>query len=317
MDSLTYENHFTKVSPVQSLIFLTLITFTGFAFIGAFLGFVVAIPFFDGGFEEMTVAMTDPINNESVKVPLFITQAISTIIGFIILPYIYGVVVLKIKNHEIFGKSIPSPMVSLLVMIIVITFMWTNSIFIEWNATLELPEALSGFEKWARNFEDRAQEITKFLTQFDNNAQFFLALFVIAVLPAIGEEFVFRGLLQNHLKVITKNTHLAVWLAAILFSFFHMQFYGFVPRIILGALFGYLYAWSGNLSYPIIAHFVNNGFTLFMMYLYNKGAVEFDIESTESVPITAVLISAAITAVLLFVFKGYFRNVEKIVETNE
>jgi len=317
MDSLTSENHFKKVSPVQSLIFLTLITFTGFAFIGPFFGFVAAVPFFEGSLMEMVTAMSDPINNESVKVPLFITQAFSTIIGFIILPYLYGLKVLNIQNQEIFGKSIPSPMVSLLVMIIVITFMGVNSIFIEWNSTLELPEALSGFEQWARNFEDRAQEITQFLTQFDNNAQFILALFVIAVLPAIGEEFVFRGLLQNHLKVITKNMHLAVWLAAILFSFFHMQFYGFVPRIILGALFGYLYAWSGNLAYPIIAHFVNNGFTLFMMYLYNKGAVEFDIESTESVPISTVLISAGITGVLLFIFKGYFRKEEKTLETDE
>jgi membrane protease YdiL (CAAX protease family) len=317
MDSLTFENHFTKVSPVQSLIFLTLITFTGFAFIGPFFGFLAAIPFFDGGLMEMIEAMTDPINNGSVKVPLFITQAFSTIIGFIILPYLYGIMVLNIQNREIFEKSIPSPVVSLLVMIIVITFMGANSIFIEWNSTLDLPEALSGFEKWARDFEDRAQEITQFLTQFDNNGQFLLALFVIAVLPAIGEEFVFRGLLQNHLQVITKNMHLAVWLAAILFSFFHMQFYGFVPRIILGALFGYLYAWSGNLAYPIIAHFVNNGFTLFMMYLYNKGAVEFDIESTESVPISTVLLSAGITAVLLFVFKGYFRKEERTIGTDE
>jgi membrane protease YdiL (CAAX protease family) len=314
MDSLTTENHFTKVSPLQSLIFLTLITFTGFAFIGPFLGFAVAIPFFDGGFIDMVTAMNDPVNNESVKVPMFIAQAFSTIIGFIVMPYLYGIMVLNIRNHEIIGKSIPTPIMSLLVMIIVISFMGVNSIFIEWNATVELPEILSGFEQWARNFEDRAQEITQFLTQFDSNSQFILAFFVIAVLPAIGEEFVFRGLLQNHLNVITKNLHVAVWLAAILFSFFHMQFYGFVPRIILGALFGYLYAWSGNLAYPIIAHFVNNGFTLLMMYLYNKGAVDFDIESTESVPVSTVLISAGVTAVLLYIFKGYFRKEEKVYE---
>jgi len=258
--------------------------------------------------------MNDPVNNESVKVPMFIAQAFSTIIGFMVMPYPYGIMVLNLRNHEIIGKSVPTPIMSLLVMIIVISFMGVNSIFIEWNANVELLEILSGFEQWARNFEDRAQEITQFLTQFDSNSQFILAFFVIAVLPAIGEEFVFRGLLQNHLNVITKNLHVAVWLAAILFSFFHMQFYGFVPRIILGALFGYLYAWSGNLAYPIIAHFVNNGFTLLMMYLYNKGAVDFDIESTESVPVSTVLISAGVTAVLLYIFKGYFRKEEKVYE---
>jgi hypothetical protein len=84
--------------------------------------------------------------------------------------------------------------------------------------------------------------------------------------------------------------------------------------VLLGALFGYLYAWSGNIWYPIIAHFINNGFTLFMIFLYNKGAVEFDIESTETVSITAVLVSAAITGLLLFLFKSYFTREEKVNE---
>ena len=308
MRSMLSENNFAKVGPFQSLIFIVLITFTGFLFIGSFLGIAAAIPFYDGSISDMYYALNDPVSHPDLKIPLFIMQGFSTFIGFILFPYLYCTMVLKLGTRDFTSGQFPTPVISLLVVILVVTFMGANSIFIEWNANLTLPQSLSGLERWARDFEDRAQEITQFLTTFESGSEFIIGLIVIAILPAIGEELVFRGLIQTHLNVITRNIHISIWVSAIIFSFFHMQFFGFVPRILLGALFGYLYAWSGNLSYPVIAHSMNNGFTLFMMYLYSKGNVDFDIEATESVPLTTVLISAGITAVLLYIFKSYFRN---------
>lgn len=314
MGLLTSDDNWSKISPVQSLILLIVVTLIGFLFIGPFLGIAASIAFFKGSPMELIEAISNPLAHESSKIPLFITQAFATFTGFIIFPFIYSKIFLSYSTTDLFNQSVPTPLMSVLVVIIVITFMGANSIFIEWNANVNLPESLSGLEKWAQNFEDRAQEITTFLTTFNSNYEFYIALAVIAILPALGEEYVFRGLLQNHLTVITKNIHLSVWVAAILFSFFHMQFYGFVPRVLLGALFGYLYVWSGNLAYPIIAHFVNNAFTLLMMYLYNQGAVSFDIESTESIPISTVLISMGMTAILLYIFNSYFRKGETTYE---
>jgi len=194
------------------------------------------------------------------------------------------------------------------VIVLVIVFMGANSLFIEWNQNLNLPESLGWFESWARDFEDRIQEITIFLTTFDSTSEFLIAFFVIALLPAIGEELVFRGFIQNHIHILTKNLHIAIWVAAFIFSFFHFQFYGFFPRLFLGALFGYLYVWSGNIIIPVIAHFVNNGFTLLMIYFYHEGAIDFDIEATESVPISNVLLSMVVTSVLLYLFYSYFRK---------
>ena len=310
MVSLESEKNWERIGPIQSLVILVLIAITGFTFIGPFIGLIAAIPFFDGSVMEMFEAMNDPTSNESVKIPMFIAQGFATFFGFIVFPLAYARMFLNLDNKDLMENSTATPSMSLVVALIVIVFMGANSILIEWNANISLPESLAGFERLARSIEDRAQEMTQFLTNFDNNGQFFIALVVIAVLPAIGEEFVFRGLIQNHLQVIFKNIHAAIWISAILFSMFHLQFYGFVPRILLGALFGYLYAWSGNLSYPIIAHFVNNGFTLLMIYLHNKGTVNFDIESTETVPITTVLLSTAVTVILLYVFKSYFRRQE-------
>jgi membrane protease YdiL (CAAX protease family) len=191
---------------------------------------------------------------------------------------------------------------------IVIIFMAVNSVFIEWNSSFNFPEFAKGFETWAREREDLAAELTQFLTKFDSVFEVALAMFVIAVLPAFGEEIVFRGIIQNQLYRATSNIHVSIWIAAFLFSAIHFQFFGFVPRLFLGALFGYLYYWSGNLWLPILAHFVNNGFSVLAMYFYQQGTLDYDLEKTESVPTNVIVISALLTAGLLYYFYKYFEN---------
>jgi membrane protease YdiL (CAAX protease family) len=81
---------------------------------------------------------------------------------------------------------------------------------------------------------------------------------VIALIPAIGEELLFRGVIQGSIFKNT-NIHVAVLLTSIIFSAFHLQFYGFLPRMVLGILLGYSLAWSGSLWLPVLIHFINNG----------------------------------------------------------
>lgn len=202
-----------------------------------------------------------------------------------------------------------------LVVLIVIAFMPFDSIIIDWNQNLHLPETLSPLEQWIRDKEKGLEGITKYLTTFDTTGQLLVAILVIAVIPAIGEETLFRGILQRNLIIWTKNPHVGIWLAAALFSAIHVQFLGFFPRMLLGALFGYLYLWSGNLWVPILAHFVNNGFTVFMVYLHQKKLVSVDIESTESIPLAGVLISGVITLGLLIYFQK--RNQERALTNGE
>ncbi len=297
-----------KTNPAKSLIFILIIAVVGFYLIGPFIGVLVVMPFYPGTFEEMIAAITNPVANPDIKMTMFVFQGIATFLGFVAAPFLYGKYYLGLTKYEMLGKEIPSPGPGLLVLVLVIVFMGANSIFIEWNENVKLPESLGGFESWARDFENRARLITGFMTTFDSNSQFLIGLLVIALLPAIGEELVFRGFIQNHLLALTKNAHIAIWVAAFIFSFFHFQFYGFIPRLFLGALFGYLYLWSGNIIYPMIAHFINNGFTLLMIYFYNAGAIDFDIESTQSVPISNVLLSMVVSAVLLYLFYSYFRK---------
>ena len=99
------------------------------------------------------------------------------------------------------------------------------------------------------------------------------------------------------------SVHVGIWLAAALFSAIHLQFYGFVPRMLLGALFGYLYIWTGNLWVPMLAHFFNNGFAVVMMALNKQKITTIDLEANDIVPLPVALFALVISAVLAFQLK--------------
>lgn len=174
---------------------------------------------------------------------------------------------------------------------------------VSWNANVHFPAFLHGFEVWARASEDRLGALTKSLTQLSSAGRLLVALLVMAVVPAVAEELVFRGVIQQNLVRWFGSRHVGVWLAAAIFSAIHFQFFGFVPRFVLGLGLGYLYEWSGNILVPMAAHFTNNAFQLVLLYLVQRGAFgwgAFDPDSNEALPWPAVLVSAALTAALLW-----------------
>lgn len=149
----------------------------------------------------------------------------------------------------------------------------------EVNGALQLPEFLSGLEEWMRNSEKQAEIMTDAFLQMNGLTDLLVNMVIIALVAAVGEEIMFRGIVQKLLVKITGNAHWGIWIAAILFSALHGQFYGFVPRMILGAVFGYFFYWSGSLWLPILAHFLNNGFAVLIAYFIGRGMVSEDIEN--------------------------------------
>ena len=198
------------------------------------------------------------------------------------------------------GGSATPPTVWLLVFLLVVLAMPFNGWIYEMNQRLDLPPVLQGLEDWMKSKESGLEELTKFLTGFSSIGQLLVGLLVVAVLPAVGEELLFRGILQNLFRRAFTNVHVAVWLSAAIFSAIHFQFYGFLPRMLLGALFGYLYVWTRHLGVAMFAHFVNNGFTLVMVYLFRQRVVAYDIEETDSVPLLAAAFSLGMIALLLW-----------------
>lgn len=122
---------------------------------------------------------------------------------------------------------------------------------VEWNKGIELPKALSDLEEWMRYMEDEAEAVTKVMLMGESVSTLIINIIVVAFLAGFSEEIFFRGTMQRLLTLGGRNIHYAVWVVAIVFSALHMQFYGFVPRLLLGAWFGYLLIWTRLLWVPI------------------------------------------------------------------
>ncbi|MCK5471015.1 MAG: CPBP family intramembrane metalloprotease [Cyclobacteriaceae bacterium] len=299
-------------NPWILLLSLILITLGGVLLIGQVLAFITAIIMSGVGIEELQNILTDPTAYPEQRSMFLVLQGMASFGGFIIAPLIFYYTLVKGNLIKDF-IDIPSNIITLLLMtiIMVFSFMIVNTVFIDWNANIKLPEALDGFEKWAGGLEESMKVLTEYLTEFDSGGYFILAIIVIAVIPGVGEELLFRGFIQNILKRIFKNDHIAIWVAAILFSAIHFQFYGFIPRMLLGALFGYLYVWTGNLLIPIVAHFLNNSISLFALYIYQKGLIDIDVESTEALPTVYIIIFSALFAIALIYFKTYLTKINE------
>ncbi len=289
------------INPWKLFIISLIGSLLGFQLVGMLVGMLVAMPFYSGSLTEFIMALSNPVDYPQVKLPLMIVQGTGSAFGLILIPWVIYAKGFGIPLH--FGQARFKPGLLLLVVFLMFFFMAVNSPVGEWNQHITFPESLAGLERMLQDMEQNLEVLTSFLVNFNSPWEFLLGMVVVAVIPAIGEELVFRGLVQNHLLRITKNVHVAVWLAAFIFGAIHFQFYGLFPRMLLGVLFGYLYVYSGKLSYAIWAHFLNNGMAVLAMYMHQTGAISFDIEQPGSLPWYQVLISGVICVFLIIGFK--------------
>ncbi|MDX1283818.1 MAG: CPBP family intramembrane glutamic endopeptidase, partial [Draconibacterium sp.] len=162
------------------------------------------------------------------------------------------------------------------------------------------PSWLAGVENWMKEAEENAAAITEAFLNVKTIPGLAFNIFMIAFLPAIGEELLFRGVIQKIFTNMTRNHHLGIWISAMLFSALHMQFYGFVPRVLLGALFGYLLVWSGSMWLPILGHFLNNAFAVIAMFFIENNMLNPEYEDIGSTTESYYL--AALSLGLTFVF---------------
>jgi len=135
------------------------------------------------------------------------------------------------------------------------------------NSRVQLPESLDFIEQIFKQQEEAAAQLTERFLKADTVWGLLVNIGLMALLPALSEEVSFRGTMQQ----IIGNKHLAIWLTAFIFSAIHMQFYGFIPRMLMGAMFGYIFVWTGSLWVPIVMHFTNNGIAVVTYYLLGEG----------------------------------------------
>ncbi|HSH19598.1 MAG TPA: CPBP family intramembrane glutamic endopeptidase [Draconibacterium sp.] len=276
-------------------IFVVIASFLAFLIVSMFL----AIPLFglDSMFSIPTIG--DLNNPESIRLLKYF-QVVQSIGVFIVPPFILG----WLFHGEIAEYLSLNKKINFASVLLVLILSFAASPFInfigEINANMHFPEWLSGIEDWMKNAEEQAAELTEVFLKVETTGGLLFNIFMIAFLPAIGEELLFRGVIQRIFTNWTKNYHWGIWISAILFSALHLQFYGFIPRLFLGVLFGYLLVWSGSMWLPIVAHFINNGVAVVAMYLIDKGLLSSEIEVIGTTSDSYYL--AAVSLVLIAVF---------------
>lgn len=203
-----------------------------------------------------------------------------------------------------------SPLQYLFVFAAMLCFIPMMSLLAYWNESMQLPDSLQGVQQWMRASEDSAAVMTKQIVEESTWGGLLINLIILAVVPAVGEEMVFRGCLQNIFGRWIWNKHVVIWLVAIIFSAFHMQFFGFIPRMLLGAFFGYLYVWSRNIYLPIFGHFINNASATITAFYYTRKGIPFEeMNNFEQEPIWVYLASLIFTVIFVVL---YYRSTKKI-----
>lgn len=216
---------------------------------------------------------------------LRLLQGIQSLCIFVFPPFLYCLVNGE-KPAQVFlfkkpkGEQVLLALLSLLVAIPLI-----NALVV-WNEGMQLPPFLGGIEEWMRMTEKRAEELTLRMMSGTAWHDLLLSLLVVAVLAGFGEELLFRGLLQGTLvKLLGKKhssvngsispwvMHVSIWTVAFLFSAIHLQFFGFIPRFLLGAWFGYLLWWTGSIWVPMLAHMINNALSAIFLFAETNGWV--------------------------------------------
>jgi len=173
------------------------------------------------------------------------------------------------------------------------------------NQAMHLPGWLSGTEKWMQDKENSAKDLTDAFLAMKSYKDLAVNLIMFCFLPALGEELFFRGALFSIIKDWTKKKHLTIFITAFLFSAIHLQFYGFLPRFLLGMGFGYLFVFTGSLWAPILAHFLNNSMAVIAAFFFYQGKSATDQDDFGSVDSLALNVLSIV--VTLYIFQVIYR----------
>ena len=204
-----------------------------------------------------------------------IGQGVSSVMMFVVPPVVYYFITRKERPMQELGLRQPTSPWWLLLIGVALMYVSipVSATLTAWNESMTIGGSFAQLEEYLKTLEETAKTLTEKMLNVDTFGGLLLNLLVIALIPAVGEELTFRGVLQQSLAR-RLNPHVAILLSAAIFSFIHFQFYGFLPRMFLGILIGYMFYVTNSLWTSILMHFANNGTAVVLYYLANKGVIE-------------------------------------------
>jgi membrane protease YdiL (CAAX protease family) len=259
-------------APIKQVFILFMLLFVSFIVFNA-LGMI--------GVSLIDAPSLSDFENKATIQSLKFLQAFSSIGIFIVPPFLFAYLTSKALNFNAVSRQ----QFLLTVAIMCFAFPLINALAL-WNEGLHLPSFLSGLEDWMRAAESQAMQITEAFLK-------------------VGEELLFRGVIQKELFSRNGKIHLSIWITAFLFSAMHLQFLGFIPRFLIGGLLGYLFYWSGSIWLPILAHFFNNAGAVILSYFINQQSISKEVEhlGAEDGQLSMLIIALLGLLMLLYLLK--------------
>jgi hypothetical protein len=232
-----------------------------------------------------------------------IGQGVSSIFMFVVPPIVYYFITRK--EHQMmdlgFRKLSPPWWLILIGAVLMFVSLPISNLLTEWNEGMKLGGAFQTLEDILKTLEQAATDLTENMLNVDTFGGLLFNLLIIALIPAVGEELTFRGVLQQSLTR-KMNPHVAIILSAAIFSFIHFQFYGFLTRMFLGMLLGYMFYITGSLWTSILMHFLNNGSAVLLYYLNNRGVINVDVDHFGAAQNVWLIIASAVVTIGLIVW---------------
>lgn len=274
--------------------------------IGCFvIGSAAVIPIWIGMTGKSVLTMEKDMFNPAYVNAIKVIQVVSTIIVF----FVPAIITARIASVKPFhrlgfqkGVKVNRAITAILILFCALPLV---GFLAEVNKAIPITASM---KKMFDAMESQYAEQVKLMATFKTPLDYVIALFIIALMPAIVEEMFFRGAMQNIFMRWFQTPWLVIFITALIFSAIHFSWYGFIPRLALGMVLGYIFYYTGNLWYSIIAHFFNNALMVTILYWQYTKDKKIDMEVGDSAPWWAGAISAALVI-------GLFMLLRKISET--
>lgn len=258
-----------EASPSSHFFLVLLLVLACWIFFQAF-GLISSMAFWGLSWKEVLQLVGNTENTQSIAILKYI-QAVTSL-GMFIAPALGAAWLISGNASEYTGLKIRPPVKNIfLVLILSLAIMPATNLLSYLNTSVELPADWSALTEALQLQEKKMEEIMERFLDVRGIGPLLINILVIAVIPALAEEFLFRGVFQKILIHWTRSVHAGVFLTSLIFGLMHFQFLTVLPRIALGMVLGYLFVWSRSLWIPVWMHFVNNASGVIFYYLYYSG----------------------------------------------
>lgn len=235
-------------------------------------------------------------------VTLRISTVIQNVFFFITPAIISALFITRLPADFLRLRKAPTSKSVFLTIAIILFSIPAMNFIIHCNESIVFPSAMSNLENSLKAMEEASKAQINILLGEPTIINLIMSILIVGILTGLGEELFFRGALQNILHTRPMNAHTAIWTTAVIFSALHFQFYGFIPRILIGAFFGYLILWSGSIWLPIFAHALNNSLVVISTWICSRNSINFDINKIAtdlSIESFVLIIASVITTTIL------------------